>query len=124
MKNILILIGLILLVGISHSQICDQTEITDNTLKLRKAEDRWIAKDKAKHFLASFYLTGATIYYFHHHEDFEKQKSVQWGIGCSLVLGLAKEINDQRRPKGTFSWKDLIVDILGIVFGWVVLGGW
>lgn len=115
---------MILFVGINHAQSCNQTDKTNDRLKLRKTEDRWIAKDKAKHFLASFYLTGATSYYFYHHENFERQKSIQWGMGCSLVLGLTKEINDQRRPNGTFSWKDLIVDILGTLLGWMVLGGW
>ena len=79
--------------------------------------DSWFSRDKAHHFLTSAFLTTAGYYYSRELNNFSNFKSQQHGISLSLSLGLIKEIRDGIQKNNSFSWKDLVADILGIAVG-------
>ena len=79
--------------------------------------DSWFSRDKAHHFLTSAFLTTAGYYYSRELNNFSNFKSQQNGMCFSLSLGLIKEIRDGLQKRNSFSWKDLVADILGTVVG-------
>jgi putative lipoprotein len=93
-------------------------------LSISKAPDKWIGKDKARHFVASFLMTGAVSYSANHHWKCGRPESVQWGFGMTLTLGTLKEIRDIRHPGAQASLKDLAADFLGAACGALLLSGW
>ena len=93
-----------------------------HTLKnSRIINDRWFAKDKADHFVTSAFLTGMGYYASRQELDYSLSASKNVGIGFSLSLGIAKEIYDGTSQRGIASWKDLVADILGIGFGYLLI---
>ncbi|MBC8181226.1 hypothetical protein H8E88_08880 [candidate division KSB1 bacterium] len=83
--------------------------------------DSWFSRDKAHHFLTSAFLTTAGYYYSRELNNFSNFKSQQLGISFSLSFGLIKEIRDGIQKNNSFSWKDLVADILGIAVGLVLV---
>ena len=79
--------------------------------------DSWFSRDKAHHFLTSAFLTTAGYYYSREQKNFSNFKSQQDGIYFSLSLGIIKEIRDGLKKNNSFSWKDLVADILGTAVG-------
>lgn len=79
--------------------------------------DSWFSRDKAHHFLTSAFLTTAGYYYAREQKHFSNFKSQQNGICFSLSLGLVKEIRDGMQKRNSFSWKDLVADVLGTAVG-------
>jgi len=120
----LVIIGLFHFTGLGRTQIQEKSLFLNQEVTSEGDVDRWLAQDKIKHLLGSFFLTGAMIYYFHYHGGLKGETSIQYGVACSVFLGFAKEINDKRYPNKFFSWKDLLFDLLGCILGWMVLGGW
>jgi len=86
--------------------------------------DPWVAKDKARHFIASALITGGLTWYQKHELHRRSEPAVHFGIGMTLSLGVAKELSDTRKPGGFFSWKDVAADILGAAAGVLILGRW
>ncbi len=84
-------------------------------------KDRWLAKDKADHFVTSAFLTGMGFYAARQEMDYSLSASKNVGIGFSLSLGIAKEIYDGTSQRGIASWKDLVADVLGIGFGYLLI---
>jgi uncharacterized protein YfiM (DUF2279 family) len=83
--------------------------------------DTWLGKDKAQHFMASFLLVSfGTVWHSDHHDNGPGQ-DVHFGMGLSLSLGIAKEFRDLSAPGGRFSWKDIVADVAGTVFGGLLL---
>ena len=95
---------------------------TEETLVSQK--DSWFGKDKAKHFLASFLITGAVSWVCNHRYNYDEEESIKLGMTFSFSIGIAKECRDRYSSSGMFSWKDLAVDFLGVCFGALVLGRW
>ena len=83
--------------------------------------DSWFSRDKAHHFLTSAFLTTAGYYYSREQKKFSNFKSQQNGIYFSLSLGMLKEIRDGLKKNNSFSWKDLVADILGTGVGLVIV---
>ncbi|MBD3376689.1 hypothetical protein GF406_16760 [candidate division KSB1 bacterium] len=99
-------------------------EQTDSVHTLKNSQiikDRWFAKDKADHFVTSAFLTGMGYYAARQEMDSSLPASKNIGIGFSLSLGIAKEVYDGTSQTGTASWKDLVADILGIGFGYLLI---
>lgn len=89
-----------------------------------KGEDDWLGGDKAKHLLAGMLLTGAVAYYYQHHQGWSYENSAMFGMGLTFSLGIVKEIRDAQKPNGTFSWKDVTANVVGIGLGVVLLSRW
>jgi uncharacterized protein YfiM (DUF2279 family) len=73
------------------------------------AQDAWNGSDKKMHFGVSAVLGFAAG------NQWPDNKPL--AIGVALVPGLAKEIADSAKGGSGFSYKDLIADTVGVVFG-------
>jgi len=106
--------------------LCHAEETPSISKSVSTMQDQWLAPDKAQHFLASFILTGATMYRFHIHEGLNASDSRIAGAGVTFGLGLVKEWSDMSKPEpySLFSWKDLVADLAGICFGILLLEWW
>ena len=83
---------------------------TDQNKKL--IEDKWLGKDKLKHFIASFYAAGFAKWYAYHHYGLSRNQSRRAGMVISLSIGFSKEFFDKKR-QGKFSWKDMLFNLGG-----------
>jgi len=84
---------------------------------LQPTKDRWIAKDKYKHFVTSAFLMGISYNMLRVEGNMTRKKSIILGCSFSFSLGSLKEWRDSKRPKNVASLKDLAVNILGIGLG-------
>jgi len=87
-------------------------------------KDAWFGKDKAQHFVGSFFLAGSASYIFEYRGDCPRTKSTRLGVGFAISIGVLKECIDSRSPTGHFCWKDLVADLLGASLGGYLLGSW
>ena len=74
-------------------------------------KDEWFARDKLKHFSASF-LIGTAAYSAARLGDTSKDDASIVGFSLSSTCGIAKEINDEVK-RDDWSYKDLIWDFIG-----------
>ena len=114
----------VILITLFGNSLADPTDQQDS-IKIEKAKtkwvDKWWGKDKAKHFLLSAFLAGASYKIYHDQLNNKKENSLYFSTGFSLSPGLGKEIYDETRPQKKFSYKDLIYDILGIGVGLLIV---
>ncbi len=75
--------------------------------------DPWLAKDKARHFFGSFFITGLNIQLLRR-GGMELNSSRKIAAGISFSIGLGKEIRDSRQKNNIFSVPDLVADMAGI----------
>ncbi|SFU96143.1 YfiM family lipoprotein [Xenorhabdus koppenhoeferi] len=84
---------------------------------IRQANDNWVGKDKAQHFLFSAVVAAAGNAYGDR-QNWKHRESAQFGVFLSIVLGATKEFYDSR-PSGTgWSWHDIAYDIAGAITGY------
>jgi len=100
-------------------------ELSAGPFSLKQPDDPWTSFDKWQHFSFSLMLTVQSGYALSHDNwvrtDQDKNTLI-YSAGFSLSLGLLKEIYDVRKkPKGLFSWKDLLYDAGGTVCGILIL---
>jgi uncharacterized protein YfiM (DUF2279 family) len=82
--------------------------------------DRWLAWDKLEHFGVSAFLSTFSYEVYHDFYNNNEESSLCFSCGLTFSLGLGKEICDDKRPEGRFSYKDLVADVLGIAAGlWI-----
>ncbi|RJP78676.1 MAG: hypothetical protein C4524_06280 [Candidatus Zixiibacteriota bacterium] len=94
---------------------------TPNARRAPLSGDRWLARDKADHFLVCAMISSATFLTLkatHNGDD------LAWGasLGAAAGIGVAKEIHDLFRPGHTPSFKDLAADLAGALLGAAVAG--
>jgi putative lipoprotein len=95
----------------------------DSCSALRKG-DSWFGPDKARHFAASFILTGTVSRTLHVRGHESRRLSLAAGVGCTVSLGGLKEILDRRTGRGHASWKDMAANLLGAGCGALLLSWW
>ena len=107
---------------ISHAENKSEVSLlneNDKSDSLR-ISDRWLAWDKVEHFGVSAYLSAISYKIYHDFYHNHKESSLYFSCGLTFGLGLGKEVYDEKRPDGRFSYKDLVADILGIGLGlWI-----
>ncbi|RLC47553.1 MAG: hypothetical protein DRH57_03870 [Candidatus Cloacimonadota bacterium] len=86
-----------------------------------KPTDRWLSKDKAAHFSTSVFLTYWQYNFYHQPLQMKKSQSIYLSVSITGLLGLLKEVRDSRQKNNYFSYKDLIYDILGCGFGYLII---
>jgi len=100
-------------------------DLSAGPYSLRQQDDSWTSFDKWQHFSFSFMLTVQTGYALSHDTWVRTEpdkRTLMYSAGFSLSLGVLKEIYDVRKkPKGIFSWKDLLYDAGGTVCGILIL---
>jgi len=79
-----------------------------------KQKDPWFAIDKLKHLSSSFMVTTTGYYIQNKIAGISKNQSINTAGIVTISLGIGKEINDSRKPKGMFSIRDLIMDAVGV----------
>ncbi len=76
--------------------------------------DPWWGYDKAQHFVASGLVTLSAQYAYETKFGGDRRRVLPAAALTSLSVGVAKEVYDVRRPRGTgFSRRDLVWDALG-----------
>lgn len=94
----------------NEEESCDTSKICD----------KWLAWDKVEHFGVSAYLFVISYKIYHDFYHNHKESSLYFSGGLTFGLGVGKEFYDKGRPKGKFSYKDLVADALGIGLGlWI-----
>ncbi|EQB63664.1 MAG: hypothetical protein RBG1_1C00001G1243 [candidate division Zixibacteria bacterium RBG-1] len=83
----------------------------------KAVKDKWFSFDKFQHFFLSTHLTVFSYEIYHRSYHNTKESSRYFSSGLVLTLGIGKETWDSKKPKGKFSYKDLIADGLGIILG-------
>jgi len=79
-----------------------------------KQKDPWFAIDKLKHLSSSFIVTTTGYYIQNKIAGIPKNQSINKAGIITISLGIGKELNDRRKPKGMFSIRDLITDAMGV----------
>jgi uncharacterized protein YfiM (DUF2279 family) len=122
-KNLIFCFFLLLLLHqISHAENESQIFFLNENGKsdTLKISDRWLAWDKVEHFGVSAYLSAVSYKICRDFYHNRKESSLYFSFGLTFSLGLGKEVYDEGRPTGKFSYKDLVADILGIGVGlWI-----
>lgn len=98
---------------IEKRETCEDT----TRILLPRAEDRWIAKDKAFHVGASAAIVGLAYHSYHCQLRNPKGDSRVLAISLSSLCGIGKELWDLKRSPRSLSWKDLAADGVGILLG-------
>ncbi len=92
----------------------------DNESDSLRISDRWLAWDKLEHFGVSAFLSGLSYEVYHDFYNNGEKSSLCFSCGLTFSLGLGKEVYDEKRSDGRFSYKDLVADALGIATGvWI-----
>lgn len=82
--------------------------------------DPWSGPDKALHFGASAVIAAAAAQSAKNHEHSDC-KAFRIGFVVSSGVGVAKEIADDNIRQVGWSWRDLVMDVLGAAAGsWIV----
>ena len=102
---VIILVSLLL----SHTFGFDLGNVLPN-----KKKDPWFAIDKLKHLSSSFMVTTTSYYIQNRIAGIPKNQSINTAGIITISLGIGKELNDRRKPKGMFSIRDLITDAMGV----------
>lgn len=79
------------------------------------AQDKWVAPDKAYHFIAGTGIAGGATA-FAAAQGWDRPVLIGFATGCAA--GAVKEYSDSRNPRfHTVSWKDFAVTCLGAAIG-------
>jgi uncharacterized protein YfiM (DUF2279 family) len=86
-------------------------------------EETWASSDKLYHFAISAAGAGA-LYSSARLVGWRRWVAVAFASGVMGAVGLARELDDRRRPDKYFSEKDLLWDAGGIVIGISIPDRW
>ena len=87
----------------------------------RSLHDQWFSQDKAHHFMVSAFLTGFSYYAFKQEFGQSSESAATAAVSVSFSIGIGKEIYDGVSGKGTPSWKDIVADAAGVMFGILIV---
>lgn len=79
--------------------------------------DKWFARDKAEHLVVSTFLSGVSYSVFRDFYYNKDETSAYFSAILTFSVGLGKELHDMKAPRGRFSYKDIVADVLGIALG-------
>ncbi len=79
--------------------------------------DSWLGVDKAAHIAGSCMITVAMSEGLNYLAGYSDNTSKQFGVSVAFSMGLGKEIHDSLQSNNSFSYKDIIADIVGILVG-------
>lgn len=85
-----------------------------------EVNDPWLGRDKASHLALSLSLVGFGYHLARCEADMRRDPARAASFGASLALGITKEMCDRRRPRGRFSYKDLLFDLAGAGLGLMI----
>jgi uncharacterized protein YfiM (DUF2279 family) len=79
--------------------------------------DKFIAKDKALHFICSAAIVGLSFHSTYNQLGYDKDDSRIFSISLTGLIGIGKEIMDSKKKPSSSSWRDLLADAVGIAAG-------
>jgi uncharacterized protein YfiM (DUF2279 family) len=91
-------------------------------VKEEKPKDPWFAFDKVQHFTFACLISLSTQYVLVNKMAMQKNEAIIISSSVSLIAGVGKELYDRNKPKGFFSRRDLIADLLGLGFAVYIIG--
>ena len=109
--------------GYLHDSIDTEKSTTinvDSRIEKRNV-DKWIAIDKAQHFMYSIFVSLGCQYVIVNKLKNSESSALPVSSGLSFSAGLLKEINDKRGSGGFFSYKDMVANTLGILAAAVII---
>ena len=100
-------------------------QIGKDSLEINLVKDPWFSEDKAHHFLHSVVISSSTYLMSTRLGSIDHKNSIYISVSIGTLAGITKEIHDEYKKDGTFSIKDLIYDVTGVIVGilLVSLGG-
>ena len=100
------------------------TEPLDSVSNLSpKPIDKWFAQDKLHHLSYSMGITGLSYHIYHCKFNNPDPGAKYFSISIATTTAFGKELYDRYCKKSNFSYKDLIVDAVGIIIGvWLFTG--
>ncbi|MEO0293764.1 MAG: hypothetical protein ABIN61_06040 [candidate division WOR-3 bacterium] len=87
----------------------------DSLLKLKK--DDWFSEDKFLHFAHSAVISSSIYLITNNINRSNNKTSFYISFSISSLLGISKEIKDSKEKDNFASYKDLVFDLAGILFG-------
>ena len=120
MKFIIIIFTLIILFSNVKSQDSLKFVETDSAKYIHPKitlSDSWFGFDKGQHFAGSLIGTILISQVNNRYFDINKSNSKAIGAGIVFSIGITKELFDSKKESNIFSWKDLVVDVAGIITG-------
>ena len=121
-KVLLLLISLSFLIRLSWADSAQDVSFSDNSSQSDtvRISDKWVAWDKVEHIGVSAFLSGVSCSVFRDFYHNHQESSIYFSATLTFSAGLGKEFYDRKTPRGSFSYKDLVADILGIGLGlWI-----
>ncbi len=120
--GILVYAVLCSLPGIASDIPCDPPRTTLDpvyAMEKRNTSEPWFSRDKFLHFTASAALIGLGHHIYATRLHGDTQQAGVFSVSLTGLIAFSKELYDENQ-KGTFSWKDLFWDGLGIAVGYLV----
>jgi len=84
-------------------------------------QDKWFAIDKVQHFSYSCLVSLGTQYVLVNKIGKDETSALPISLGMSFSAGIAKEIQDSKSKNGFFSRKDVVANIMGIIFSVIII---
>ena len=93
------------------------------TLAIEKdqPQDKWLAIDKVQHFSYSCLVYLGTQYVLVNKMGKDETSALPVSLGISFTAGITKEIQDSKSKNGFFSRKDVVANIMGIIFSVIII---
>lgn len=79
-----------------------------------RPQDKWWARDKARHVVFSGLWTLSTQYVLVRKADWSEGDALPVSMAASGTVGITKELYDASRSEGRASGKDLVANAVGI----------
>ena len=93
----------------------------DNMKNKAERVDKWFAIDKLQHFSYSCLVSLGCQYVLVNKQNNTEEESLPISSALSFSAGLMKELDDNRRENGFFSWKDMVANAAGIAVAAVII---
>ena len=84
-------------------------------------QDKWFAIDKVQHFSYSCLVSLGTQYVLVNKMGKDETSALPVSLGISFTAGITKEIQDSKSKNGFFSRKDVVANIMGIIFSVIII---
>ena len=84
-------------------------------------QDKWFAIDKVQHFSYSCLVSLGIQYVLVNKMGKDETSALPVSLGMSFTAGITKEIQDSKSKNGFFSRKDLVANIMGIIFSVIII---
>ena len=84
-------------------------------------QDKWLAIDKVQHFSYSCLVSLGTQYVLVNKMGKDETSALPVSLGISFTAGITKEIQDSKSKNGFFSRKDVVANIMGIIFSVIII---